>query len=85
MDRIDSHLREISYKSYLNSMDFLGFGIIKGTYRILAFASVIISFLSWLKNEDKINLSDFSPISSINEFSVPLPIFFYLFDHFSLK
>ena len=85
MDRIDNHLREISYKSYLNSMDFLGFGIIQGTYRILAFASVIISFLSWLKNEDKIKLKDFSPISSINEFSVPLPIFFYLFDHFSLK
>ena len=84
MDRIDNHLREISYKSYLNSIDFLGFGIIQGIYRILAFASVIISFLSWLKNEGKINISEFSPITSINEFSIPLPIFFYLHDYYSL-
>ena len=85
MDRIDNHLREISYKSYLKSINFLGFGIIEGIYRILAFSSVIISFLSWLKNQEKINLTDFSPVSSINEYSIPFPIFFYCFDHYSLK
>ena len=85
MDRIDNHLREISYKSYLNSMDFLTFGIIQGAYRILACANVIISFLIWLKNQDKIQLSDFSPISSINEYSIPFPIIFYCYDYFLLK